>query len=276
MEKRVSTIKCGSETPLHVSSMLGHLSFLDSHGYSALHLSAAKGYLEIVRNQNGWTPLHLVATKAWPESARVVTERDETALHLCVGSNRLHSGPYLLVSLKSLIEEIGRDDDNEMVNHKDCEGNTLLHIAVAKKLIEIIKFLLTIPGLDINAMNKNGFTALDTLNKDRHVIAVKWIPSPSNIPKIPKSLVSNKSKKSETNSRMPIRKKEHTDWLSRKRSALMVVSSLIAMVAYQAAIAPPGDALRADETVDEKGNPLEHCRKAGTAVMAYNQGIEYG
>ncbi|TYG64233.1 hypothetical protein ES288_D06G091400v1 [Gossypium darwinii] len=263
MEKRVSTIKCGSETPLHVSSMLGHLSFLDSHGYSALHLSAAKGYLEIVRNQNGWTPLHLVATKG--RSARVVTERDETALHLCVGSNRL-----------SLIEEIGRDDDNEMVNHKDCEGNTLLHIAVAKKLIEIIKFLLTIPGLDINAMNKNGFTALDTLNKDRHVIAVKWIPSPSNIPKIPKSLVSNKSKKSETNSRMPIRKKEHTDWLSRKRSALMVVSSLIAMVAYQAAIAPPGGALRADETVDEKGNPLKHCRKAGTAVMAYNQGIEYG
>ncbi|TXG75432.1 hypothetical protein E1A91_1Z014900v1 [Gossypium mustelinum] len=255
MEKRVSTIKCGSETPLHVSSMLGHLSFLDSHGYSALHLSAAKGYLEIVRNQNGWTPLHLVATKG--RSARVVTERDETALHLCVGSNRLHSGPYLLVSLKSLIEEIGRDDDNEMVNHKDCEGNTLLHIAVAKKLIEIIKFLLTIPGLDINAMNKNGFTALDTLNK------------------IPKSLVSNKSKKSETNSRMAIRKKEHTDWLSRKRSALMVVSSLIAMVAYQAAIAPPGGALRADETVDEKGNPLKHCRKAGTAVMAYNQGIEY-
>ncbi|XP_016676769.1 uncharacterized protein [Gossypium hirsutum] len=113
-------------------------------------------------------------------------------------------------------------------------------------------------------------------SKDRHVIAVKWVPSPSNIPKIPKSLVSNKSKKSETNSRMPMRKKEHTDWLSRKRSALMVVSSLIAMVAYQAAIAPPGDALQADETVDEKGNPLEHCRKAGTAVMAYNQGIEYG
>ncbi|MBA0661770.1 hypothetical protein Goklo_006021 [Gossypium klotzschianum] len=146
MEKRVSTIKCGSETPLHVSSMLGHLT---------------KGYLEIVKGWSRWTQRR----PAWPESARVVTERDETALHLCVGSNRLHSGPYLLVSLKSLIEEIGRDDDNEMVNHKDCEGNTLLHIAVAKKLIEIIKFLLTIPGLDINAMNKNGFTALDTLNK---------------------------------------------------------------------------------------------------------------
>ncbi|MBA0810434.1 hypothetical protein Gohar_002432 [Gossypium harknessii] len=141
-----------------------------------------------------------------------------------------------------------------MVNHKDCEGNTLLHIAVAKKLIEIIKFLLTIPGLDINAMNKNGFTALDTLNK---------------VPEIWETWKLNLFSEM-------LEKKEHTDWLSRKRSALMVVSSLIAMVAYQAAIAPPGGALRADETVDEKGNPLKHCRKAGTAVMAYNQGIEYG
>lgn len=32
-------------------------------------------------------------------------------------------------------------------------------------ILQIIKFLVTIPGLDINAMNKNGFTALDTLKK---------------------------------------------------------------------------------------------------------------
>ncbi|KAA3477144.1 ankyrin repeat-containing protein isoform X2 [Gossypium australe] len=132
---------------------------------------------------------------------------------------------------------------------------------VTVTILQIVKFLLTIPGLDINAMNKNGFTALDTLkqsprylrdmeiesilrdagvlsSKDRYVIAVKWVPSPSNIPKITKSQ--------------------------------------IAMVAYQAAIAPLGDALQGNKTVDEKENPLEHCRKAGTAIMAYNQGIEYG
>ncbi|KAG8491449.1 hypothetical protein CXB51_014820 [Gossypium anomalum] len=250
-----SIVSCASETPLHVSSMLGHLN--------SRRLVKVDTEMSIVRNQNEWTPLHLAATKC--RSARVVTERDETALHLSVGSNRLPKILFPVFGFWSCTAvlsnnpgprgRICRDDDTEMVNHKDCEGNTLLHIAVAKTLIEIcflfisilliIKFLLTIPGLDINAMNKNGFTALDTLkqsprdlrdmeiesilrdagvlsSKDRHVIAVKWVPSPSNIPKIPKSLVSNKSKKSETNSRMPIRKKEHTDWLSRKRSALMV------------------------------------------------------
>ncbi|GMJ07317.1 hypothetical protein like AT4G10720 [Hibiscus trionum] len=323
-----SMVSCSSDSPLHVSSMLGHLRFvrqllnlnpelaseLDSHGCSALHLAAAKGYLGIVRelvkvdpgmsmvrNQEGRTPLHLAAIKgrveivselvrARPESARVMTERGETALHLCVGRNRL-------VGLKSLIELNGEDDG--MVNHKDCEGNTLLHVAVANNQIEIIKFLFTIPGLDVNAMNNNGFTALDTLkqspralgdleiesilrdagvlsSKDLHVIAVEWIPSPPKIPRIPKPLVSNKSIESETNSRKPVTKQKHTDWLGRKRSALMVVSSLIATVAYQAAISPPGGVLQADETVDDKGNPLEHPRKAGTAVMAYNQSIEYG
>ncbi|XWS26638.1 hypothetical protein CRYUN_Cryun26dG0047900 [Craigia yunnanensis] len=324
-----SIVSCVSETPLHVSSMLGHAIFvqellnlnpelaseLDSQGCSSLHLASAKGHVEIVkelvkvdpqmcmvRNQDGRTPLHLAAIKgrvkvvrelvqASPESARVMTERDETALHLCVGSNRL-------VCLKSLVEEIRKDDEDELVNRKDCDGNSMLHIAVGKKQIEIIKFLLTIPGLDINAINKNGFTVLDTLiqsprdlrdmeiecilrdvgvlsSKDLHIIAPEWVPSPVKVPQITKSLVSHASTE-ESNSRKPMIKHKHTDWLGRKRSALMVVASLIATVAFQAAITPPGGVWQADETVDENGNPLEHPRKAGTAVMAYSQDIEYG
>ncbi|XP_021277253.1 ankyrin repeat-containing protein At5g02620-like [Herrania umbratica] len=323
-----SIVSCVSETPLHVSSMLGHVNFvqellnlnpelaseLDSHGCSALHLAAAKGHLEIVkelvrvdpemcmvRNQDGKTPLHLAAIKGRvkvvrelvrgrPESAQVVTERDETALHLCVGSNRL-------LGLKSLVEEIGKDDD-VLVNQKDCDGNTVLHIAVAKKQIEITKFLLTVPGLDINAINKNGFTVLDTLTqsprdlrdmeiecilgdagvlsaKDLQIIAPEWVLNPTKVPQTTMSLVSRVSAE-ESNSRMPIQKHKHTDWLGRKRSALMVVASLIATVAFQAAITPPGGVWQADENVDGNGNPLEHPRKAGTAVMAYSQDIEYG
>ncbi|XVF88849.1 hypothetical protein PTKIN_Ptkin19aG0083800 [Pterospermum kingtungense] len=322
-----STVSCVSDTPLHVSSMLGHAIFvkellnlnpelapeLDSLGCSALHLAAAKGHVEIVkellkvdsemcmvRNQDGRTPLHLAAVKgrvnvvmelvqARPDSAWVMTELDETVLHLCVASNRL-------VSLKSLVQEIGKDD--ELVNRKDCDGNSVLHIAVAKKQIEIIKFLLAIPRLDINAINKNGFTALDTLihsprdlrdmeidcilrdagvlsSKDLHIIAAEWVPNPVKIPQKTKSLVSLVSTE-ETNSKKPITKHKHTDWLARKRSALMVVASLIATVAFQAAITPPGGVWQADESVDENGNPLKYPIKAGTAVMAYSQEIEYG
>lgn len=164
-------VSCISETPLHISSMLGHLNFvkqllsqkpelaseLDSHGCSPLHLAAAKGNLEIVkellmvdpqmgmvRNQDGRTPLHMAAIKGRvnvvselirlePESIWVLTDRSETVLHLCVGNNRLEV-------LKILAEEIGKD--NELVNWKDCDRNTILHIAVAKKQIQVCSLML--------------------------------------------------------------------------------------------------------------------------------------
>ncbi|XWS17454.1 hypothetical protein CRYUN_Cryun33cG0069300 [Craigia yunnanensis] len=90
-------------------------------------------------------------------------------------------------------------------------------------------------------------------SKDLHIIAPEWVPSPTKVPQITKSLVSHASTE-ENNSRKPIVKHKHTDWLDRKRSALMVVASLIATVAFQAAITPPGGVWQEDETVDEKGN----------------------
>jgi ankyrin repeat protein len=159
-------VSCCSETPLHIASMLGHLdlvkellrhkpefaSELDSCGSTPLHLAAAKGHAEIVkellwadsaaclvRNGDGRTPLHVAAIKgrvevvgelvrARTESTRALTDRGETALHLCVGHNRLEG-------LRVLVGAIGRND--ELVNWKDGDGNSILHIAVAKKQVEV-------------------------------------------------------------------------------------------------------------------------------------------
>ena len=96
----------------------------------------------MVRNQEGRTPLHVAAVKGRvkvvselvrvkAESTRVLTDRAETVLHLCVGHNRLEG-------LKVLVEAIGKDD--ELVNLKDYDGNTILHIAVSKKQIEVYAF----------------------------------------------------------------------------------------------------------------------------------------
>ncbi|XP_050270145.1 ankyrin repeat-containing protein At5g02620-like [Quercus robur] len=318
-------VSCVSETPLHISSMLGHLGFVkellslkpelasefDSHGSSPLHLASAKGYLEIVkelllvdpdlcmvRNQEGRTPLHVAAVKGRvkvvselvrvkAESTRVLTDRAETVLHLCVGHNRLEG-------LKVLVEAIGKDD--ELVNLKDCDGNTILHIAVSKKQIEIIKFLLTKTCMDVDALNTNGSSALDILiqsprdlrdmeidellrgagalsAKDTHPIVHEW--APTKVPWITKSLTSTLTMK-ESGSERPVVKHQHTDWLGRKRSALMVVASLIATVAFQAGLTPPGGVWQDDLTVDDNGNPVKDPHIAGTAVMAYTDTIEYG
>lgn len=159
-------VSCFSETPLHIASMLGHLDLvkellsrkpefateLDSRGSTPLHLAAAKGHVEVVRellwadnaaclvrNQDGRTALHVAAVKgraevvgelvkARSESTRALTDRGESVMHLCVGSNRLEG-------LRVLVESVGKDD--EVLNWKDGNGNTILHIAVAKKQLEV-------------------------------------------------------------------------------------------------------------------------------------------
>ncbi|KAG8367185.1 hypothetical protein BUALT_Bualt16G0046300 [Buddleja alternifolia] len=313
-------VSCISETPLHTAAMLGHLNFvkellsrkpelaaeLDGHGCSPLHLAAAKGHVDVVkelvhaggemglvRNMDGRTALHVAAVKGRlavltelvrvkPKLTRVMTDRGETGLHLCVKWNRVEA-------VKLLGEEMCKDGD-ELLNWKDCEGNTALHIAVSKKLIEIINHLLTMKGLEVNALNKNGLTVLDILKqsprdvrdieiehalrnakasavKDLHLITDNWIPENAR----------QMTKKPPSQSNKPIAKQhKSTDWLGRKRSALMVVASLIATVAFQAGLTPPGGVWQDNYTVDQNGNPVNNPHSVGQSVMAYQEPRAYG
>ncbi|XP_073150377.1 ankyrin repeat-containing protein BDA1-like [Henckelia pumila] len=314
-------VSCISETPLHVASTLGHLSFvkellirkpelaseLDSSGCSPLHLAAAKGNVGIVeellradaevclvRNSDGRNPLHTAAIKGRaaavaamvrvkPECARLLTGRGETCLHLCVRWNRLEE-------LKFLAEFMCRN--GEFLNWKDFEGNSALHIAVSKKNIEIINHLLTWNGLEVNALNKNGLTPMDVLRqsprdlrdmdiehalikagalsfKDLNLITDEWIPE-----KVRQ--MTRKPSSDQSNANKPVAKHKHVDWLGRKRSALMVVASLIATVAFQAGLTPPGGVWQDDYVADHNGNQVKKSHSVGQSVMAYNQPETYG
>lgn len=159
-------VSCVSKTPLHAAAALGHLRFvqillsrtpelaaeLDARGCSPLHLAAAKGHAAVVkellsvggdvgfvRNLDGRTALHLAAVKGRtavlaemvrvnPELTRSVTDRGETGLHLCVKWNRMEA-------LKVLGEEMSRNGD--VLNWKDCDGNTALHIAITNKNLQV-------------------------------------------------------------------------------------------------------------------------------------------
>lgn len=309
---------CVSETPLHVAATLGHLDFvttllshkpelafeLDSTGSSPLHLASAKGHLEIVkqllmadprmchvRNQDGLTPLHVAAIKGRvavlielvrcvPESIQALTDRSETVIHLLVKHNRVDA-------LKWLVELVGKYDDG-LINWRDGDGYTVLHVAVARKRIVMVNILLTTVGVEVNALSKNGATTLDILtesprdlrdmeiedslraagalnSKELNSISHDW--TPRKVPQITKS-ITNGSKKNTA-----VIKKKPADWLNRKRSALMVVASLIATVAFQASLTPPGGVWQ-DDLLEPTNGQKPHM--AGTAIMAYNQAREYG
>lgn len=150
--------------------------------------------------------------------------------------------------------------------------------------------------MDVNALNSNGSTVLDILRhsprdlrdmeiedlirgagalsaKDMHLITHDW--TPTTVPRMTTSLTKPLISK-ENDSQKPVVTHKHTDWLGRKRSALMVVASLIATVAFQAGITPPGGVWQDDQTVDDNGKPLEWPHIAGTAVLAYTDPLQYG
>ncbi|XVF88593.1 hypothetical protein PTKIN_Ptkin19aG0063300 [Pterospermum kingtungense] len=193
-----NTKHASTETPLHIASLHGQTDFvthilsqkpgfakvLNSKGYSPLHLACANGHVETVKellkidgetehelcrqkDKKGRTPMHLAAIKgrdrvvaalvlACPESVREVTDKGETILHLTVKSE---NGCKML---RGLVEGL---EDKEMLNWKDEDGNTVLHLAAVTKQHEVMKFLLEQPELDVNSVNSNKLKALDILEK---------------------------------------------------------------------------------------------------------------
>lgn len=318
------TVSCVDETPLHTAAVLGHLSFVtellgrkpelaaesDSRGCTPLHLAAAKGHADVVRelllvncevgfdrNLDGRTVLHVAAIKGRegvlaellrlaPGLTRVLTDRGESGLHLCVKWNRVEA-------VKLLAEEMRKDgDDDRSLNWKDCDGNSALHIAVVNKLFEIIKYLLKLKEVEVNALNKNMLTAMDILRQSprdirdleiEHMLLKAGASTAKDLHLITDERIQESAR--QTTRRLasqqslavkPAVEHKPTDWLGRKRSALMVVASLIATVAFQAGLTPPGGVWQDDYTVDENGEAVSNPHTAGHSVMAYQEPRAYG
>lgn len=153
-----------SETVLHVASMAGQAGFakevlrlkpeisssLNKDGFAAIHLASANGFVDIVREllmvkhelghlrcSDSRTPLHLAAItgrtevirellRICPASIEDVTVGGETAVHLAVKNNQLKA-------LKALVESFKHSNIQDLLNAKDEDGNTVLHLATARK-----------------------------------------------------------------------------------------------------------------------------------------------
>ncbi|KAJ0089690.1 hypothetical protein Patl1_14548 [Pistacia atlantica] len=312
------TVSCYGETPLHIASMLGHAEFvqeilgrkpelageLDSRKSSPLHLATSKGYLDIVKKLvsvnpemcfacdcDGKNPVHIAVIKGRvsvlkelvevrPNAARMLMERGKTILHACVRF-------YQLEAMKFLMEQM---NDREFVNSKDDDGYTILHLAVADKQVEAIQFLTTINAIEVNALNKGGFTALDILKQSRRDLKYYEIVEllrrgeaifAEDIAVSKHELGSKQTTTltSHGNNQINILRPQgnHTeksvekkdDWLKEMNNALMVVASLIATVTFQAGLNPPAGVWQ-DSSQDPK---FDHM--PGESIMADTDGFSF-
>ncbi|XP_039038941.1 uncharacterized protein LOC120176617 [Hibiscus syriacus] len=118
-----------------------------------------------VRGRKSKTPLHYVSKvanqdffldrflEACPDSILDVTTQNSTALHIAVENRRLD---VLQVLLRTLMKTAYH---REVVNRKDENGNTALHIAASSNEAQMLKLLLNCKA-DKHATDQAGLTAL--------------------------------------------------------------------------------------------------------------------
>ncbi|KAH6782954.1 hypothetical protein C2S52_007913 [Perilla frutescens var. hirtella] len=178
----------------------------DRNELTPLHLAAIKGRVEVMK----------VLLKAQPDAARIPVYGGENILYLCVK-------PYELEALKLLVETV--DEPHELVNSQDVDGNTVLHLAVADKQVETIKFLVSVGGIEVNAVNHEGMTAVDVLIRSRRNVRDS---------EIEKTLKQARGfGTSETNMPALNMNQNMRRWDGQQKIALTFVAILIAITAFQ-------------------------------------------
>ncbi|KAJ6876738.1 hypothetical protein NC651_029672 [Populus alba x Populus x berolinensis] len=266
-----------SNTPLHVAALLGHAQFamvamqncpgladeLNQQGFSPIHLASAKGHWEIVRDMlvrrpdlalikdgDGKNPLHTAATTGRVrvlrevfsiESAQELTPMGENALHVAVKHNQYKA-------LETLIQlAYQKQVGDELVNAKDEDGNTVLHLACAAKNSKIVKLLVSDrANVEVNAVNSEGLTALD--------ISVTSMAGSKELEEIQEVLRSAGAEVSGrpgqapvSNQRQQALSREDRSLTSRNenyadslRNGIGVLAALFATLSFQLGMNPPG------------------------------------
>ncbi|KAL1552319.1 ankyrin repeat-containing protein ITN1-like [Salvia divinorum] len=270
-----------NNTPLHVAVLKGHLPYveeilrlsphlageLNSQQSSPLHVALARGDVEIARrlidaapdmclsrDSQGWNPVHLAAIKGCVQLLEELVPRAPTAarqkvgglnaLHLCIEHGQLGA-------LRVLVKEV-----NELVNAKNDDGDTILHMAVVGRKTEIIEYLLENGNVDINAKNSNDQTAKSLYEQ----IQPETQQESGVAHVLCHGLNRLKRKHKDT---QPVK------WLTKKRDSIMVVAILIATMAFQAGVTPPGGVWQEDFIRHDNGTAVDNPHKAGESVMAY-------
>ncbi|KAH9779079.1 ANK REP REGION domain-containing protein [Citrus sinensis] len=188
------------DTPLHAAARDGNVEWsmeiirlkpsfarkLNQDGFSPVQLALQNDQTQLVlqlididpdlvrvQGREGITPLHFVSEKgdihllreflsACPKSLEDVTNKGETALHIALKNDKVESFHQALTTVRPpwLGPEEAQQYNQRILNLKDRDGNTLLHIATSKSQVQIVRCLLNCK-VDTNARNSEGLTPLD-------------------------------------------------------------------------------------------------------------------
>ncbi|KAK7338405.1 hypothetical protein VNO77_19012 [Canavalia gladiata] len=167
------------------------LAYRDAQGSTILHSAAGRGQVEVVKyltssfdiinstDHQGNTALHVAAYRGQlgavealvsssPELISLRNNAGETFLHKAVSGFQSPSFRRLdrqVELLRQLVSD-KKFQIEEIINVKNMDGRTALHIATIGKIhTDLVKLLMTAPQINVNVSDGNGMTPLDYLKQ---------------------------------------------------------------------------------------------------------------
>ncbi|KAK3404667.1 hypothetical protein EUGRSUZ_K00974 [Eucalyptus grandis] len=170
----------------------------------------------MLRREGGSIDIIHELMKMWPDVAEMKNGKGQK-------NNAVHH----------ILKECSEPVIEKLVNSKDVNGNTPLHLASMNNHCQVMLSLVRNKRSDVKLLNNNKMTALD--------VALN-----------PQSWSSHKSPKK-------FRSKQVTEWIKDQVDTLLLVATLVATVTFTAGFTLPG------------GYNASSDRHPGTATMLHNQ-----
>lgn len=173
----------------------------------------------------------------------------ENAIHIAVKNEDQREGLIVLKVLMGWILRLCQKDaeliETRVINRRDKNGNTALHLAAYENNLQATKLMLKSSKINVNIENKDGLTVLDIAVLQRHGDIERMVKRHGGKRSI--SLVKIKTTSDILGSRLTWRESRRTrtirfySWISEeRRNALLVVATLIITATYQTVLQPPG------------------------------------
>ncbi|XP_042498362.1 espin-like [Macadamia integrifolia] len=134
------------------------ITSIDSQGNTALHMAAYRGHLDVLDT----------LILASPSSISLKNNVGDTFLHMAVAGFRSPGFRRLDQQIELMKQLVCGKIMNmrDVINIRNCEGRTALHMAVLENIhSNLVELLMRIPSIDLNQRDVYGMTPLDLLRQ---------------------------------------------------------------------------------------------------------------
>ncbi|KAL8254269.1 hypothetical protein R6Q59_032490 [Mikania micrantha] len=210
----------------------------DKEGFCPIHLASKNGHLQVT----------IELLQRYPDAREFLSERHQNVLHVAAENGKVN-----------IVQNILKTEWAEfLLNEKDKDGNTPLHLATKNWHPKVVSVLTWAPRVDLKQVNHEGLTALEVAEKYMEVmapfkkrltwIALRSVGTPRDQNKDPETVKRLEAAMYEPN---------NMDYCKGRVNTLLLVSALVGAATFAAGFTMPG------------GNSSSDSQHAGMASMLH-------